>query len=116
MLNVIPRFPRGTGLLPKEFWRELYFSYFSFYPLYHCSSPSSPSKKTKDDAEALEKMGVKPEEIALKMIPKTTHTVEKKSVANLLKLIDALEENEDVQNVFSNADISDEDMEEAMAD
>ncbi len=67
-------------------------------------------------AEALEKMGVKPEEIALKMIPKTTHTVEKKAVGNLLKLIDLLEENEDVQNVFTNADISDEDMEEAMGD
>jgi len=42
--------------------------------------------------------------------------VEKKAVGNLLKLIDLLEENEDVQNVFTNADISDEDMEEAMGD
>ena len=67
-------------------------------------------------AEALEKMGVKAEEIALKMIPKTLTAVEKKSIPALIKLLEAIEENEDVQNVFSNADISDEDMEEAMAD
>jgi len=42
--------------------------------------------------------------------------IESKSVPALLRLLDTLEENDDVQNVFSNADISDEDMEAAMAD
>ena len=56
------------------------------------------------------------EEVALKMIPRTTMKIESKSVPALLRLLDTLEENDDVQNVFSNADISDEDMEAAMAD
>ncbi len=67
-------------------------------------------------AGELDKMGVKAEEVTLKMIPKTMQAVEKKSIAALLRLIETLEDNEDVTNVFSNADISDEDMEEAMAD
>ena len=67
-------------------------------------------------AGELDKMGVKAEEITLKMIPRTTMKIESKSVPSLLRLLDTLEENDDVQNVFSNADISDEDMEAAMAD
>jgi YebC/PmpR family DNA-binding regulatory protein len=67
-------------------------------------------------ADQLTKMGVKMEEAELKMLPKMPQAVEKKQVSGLLKLLDALEDNEDVQNVFSSAEISDEDMEAAMAD
>lgn len=67
-------------------------------------------------AGELDKMGVKAEEVTLKMIPKTLQAVEKKAIPALLRLLETLEESEDVTNVFSNADISDEDMEEAMAD
>ena len=45
------------------------------------------------------------------MIPKNTIQVEGKNVSGLLKLLDALEEHDDVQNVFSNADIDEKEME-----
>ncbi|HNR34500.1 MAG TPA: YebC/PmpR family DNA-binding transcriptional regulator [Candidatus Hydrogenedentes bacterium] len=65
-------------------------------------------------AKALEGMGLKAESAKLTMIPKTTQKVEGKSVANVLKLMEALEEHDDVQNVYANFDISDEDMAAAM--
>ena len=66
---------------------------------------------------ALEGKGEKFLSAALEYTPKSrTPVADKDDARKLLKLIDALEDNEDVQNVFSNADISDEDMEEAMAD
>jgi len=43
--------------------------------------------------------------------PKSTTQVEGEAVATLLKLIDALEDDDDVQNVYGDYDISDEEME-----
>lgn len=65
-------------------------------------------------AKALEGMGLKAESAKLTMIPKTTQKVEGKGVGNVLKLMEALEEHDDVQNVYANFDISDEDMAAAM--
>ena len=42
--------------------------------------------------------------------PKMTNPVTGDTVATLMKLLDALDEDDDVQNVYSNADISDEDL------
>ena len=43
-------------------------------------------------------------------------TVEEKEARSLLRLIDALEDLDDVQAVFSNSDIDDEVMERVLAD
>jgi len=59
-------------------------------------------------AEALEGMGLSVEEAELTMAPKTTVQVEGKEAEQVLRLVDALEDNDDVQNVFGNFDISDE--------
>ncbi len=61
-------------------------------------------------AEAFAGMGIEAQEIELIMHPKTTIKVEGKEAISLLKLMDALEEHDDVQNVFANFDISEEDM------
>ena len=61
--------------------------------------------------EALEKAKIPMAQAKLAMIPKNTIQVEGASVKGLLKLLDALEEHDDVQNVFSNADIDDKEME-----
>lgn len=66
--------------------------------------------------KAFEAMGLKAESAKLTMLPKTTQKVEGKGVSNLLKLMEALEEHDDVQNVYANFDISDEDMAAAMED
>jgi transcriptional/translational regulatory protein YebC/TACO1 len=45
------------------------------------------------------------------MIPKNLVPVEGSSAKGLLKMLDILEEHDDVQNVFSNADIDEKEME-----
>jgi len=62
--------------------------------------------------EALEKGGIKCQEAAITMLPKNTIEVtEEKTARSLLKLLDNLEDNDDVQKVHANFDISDELME-----
>jgi len=65
-------------------------------------------------SDALEAMGLTPEEVKLTMVPKTTVSLDEKSLSALIKLTEALEDNDDVQDVFSNADITDEAMAAAM--
>lgn len=67
-------------------------------------------------SKALEDLGIEAKEAKLTMVPNTLVEVDGKTVAQVLKLMEALEDNEDVQDVFSNVEISDEAMAEAMAD
>jgi transcriptional/translational regulatory protein YebC/TACO1 len=48
------------------------------------------------------------------MIPQTMVKLEGKQAESMLKLMDRLEDNDDVQNVYANFDISDEEMEKMM--
>ena len=65
-----------------------------------------------DVREALEKGGVKILEASVSMIPKNTVEVtEEKPAKALLKLLESLEDHDDVQNVHANFDIDDELME-----
>ena len=45
------------------------------------------------------------------MVPKNTVMLEGKNAAAMLRLSEALEEHEDVQNVYSNFDIDEKEME-----
>jgi YebC/PmpR family DNA-binding regulatory protein len=65
---------------------------------------------------ALGAMGLTVSEAKLTMIPKTTSEVDAKGVGTMLKLMEALEDHDDVQDVFSNVEISDEAMEAALAE
>ena len=49
-----------------------------------------------------------PEEAGLIWQPQNSISVEETNATTLIKLYDTLDENEDVQNVFANFDISDE--------
>jgi YebC/PmpR family DNA-binding regulatory protein len=57
--------------------------------------------------QALEGKGVKVEQAELQMIPENTVRVEGKDAEQLLKLMEVLEDHDDVQHVFSNFDIDD---------
>ncbi len=61
-------------------------------------------------AEALEKAGMKAEDVSLTMVPKLTVPVVGKEVASIMRLMEALEEHDDVQNVYANFDISEQEM------
>ncbi|MBI2528435.1 MAG: YebC/PmpR family DNA-binding transcriptional regulator [Candidatus Rokubacteria bacterium] len=58
--------------------------------------------------EALERQGVPVLEAAAAMLPQSTVRVEGKDASAVLRLIEALEEQDDVQAVYSNYDIPDE--------
>jgi YebC/PmpR family DNA-binding regulatory protein len=64
--------------------------------------------------QALEKAGIPNEAAEIGMIPKNTVKLEGKAAQNMLKLYDALEEHDDVQNVYGNYEV-DEDEVEALA-
>ena len=60
-------------------------------------------------AEGLEKSGLKSDSAELTRIPQNTVAVtDEKTADQILKLLDRLEEHDDVQNVYANFDISDE--------
>ena len=59
---------------------------------------------------AVEKAGMTIESAALTLIPGNTVRIEGDNAKNLLKLIDMLEDNDDVQKVYSNYEISDEEL------
>lgn len=60
--------------------------------------------------DALEAKGLKVENAEITMIPKTTTKITGKDAENTVKLIERLEENDDVQKVHSNFEIDDEEM------
>lgn len=60
--------------------------------------------------ESLEQAGIKTQNAEVRMIPQNTVTVTGKDAQSLIKLLDAFEENDDIQNVYSNEDIPDEEM------
>ena len=58
--------------------------------------------------ENIEQQFLAPEEAGLIWQPQNSISVEEANASTLLKLFDALDENDDVQNVFANFEISDE--------
>jgi YebC/PmpR family DNA-binding regulatory protein len=63
--------------------------------------------------DALQSRGYVPESSELEMVPKTVVTLEAEDARKLLKLVDALEELEDVAKVFTNLNLDAVDLEEA---
>jgi transcriptional/translational regulatory protein YebC/TACO1 len=57
---------------------------------------------------ALEEAGIGYASAELTMIPKTTVEPTEKEARQVLRMVDALEENDDVQDVYANFDISEE--------
>ncbi len=65
--------------------------------------------------EALKVKGIPTQTAEMTMIPSTTVAVVGDAAKQLLNLMEALEDHEDVQNVYANFDISDEEMEKLSA-
>ncbi len=68
-----------------------------------------------DLRKALDEAGIKPDSAELSMIPQSTVKLTGDEAERMLKLVSELEEHDDVQHVYSNFDISDEEMERIMA-
>ncbi len=61
-----------------------------------------------DVKEALEAGGIAVTSAEVTMLPKTTIKVDDKTAVSVLRMVDALEDQDDVQHVYSNFDVSDE--------
>ena len=64
--------------------------------------------------EALEAKGFKQANAEITMIPQTQVVLDGKQAESMLRLMDKLEDNDDVQNVYANFDITAEEMEKMM--
>src|SRR5512136_1081190 len=67
-----------------------------------------------DVRDSLIKAGFNSDSAEVTMIPQTMVKLEGKQAENMLKLMERLEDNDDVQNVYANFDISAEEMEKLM--
>ncbi|HEY8476489.1 MAG TPA: YebC/PmpR family DNA-binding transcriptional regulator, partial [Chloroflexota bacterium] len=61
-----------------------------------------------DVRKKLEALGVRIESAEVSMVPKTTIQLDPKDAVATLRLLDRLEELDDVQRVYSNIEVSDE--------
>jgi YebC/PmpR family DNA-binding regulatory protein len=61
--------------------------------------------------EAIQKAGIPTESAEIAMIPKNLTKLEGKNASGMLRLSEALEEHDDVQNVYSNFDIDEKELE-----
>ena len=68
---------------------------------------TTPWEAMIDVVEALKGAGLTPDDAEVTMAPSTYTPCDDEMGANVVKLIDALEELDDVQNVYSNADLPD---------
>ena len=73
---------------------------------------TTPWESLSSVAEALKAEGLEPDNAEVSMVPSTTTPCDDDLARNILKLIDALEELDDVQEVYSNADIPESALEE----
>ena len=70
-----------------------------------------PAEQFTQIKENIEKAGYTPELFELTMIPQTTVSLEEKEALQMLRLMNALEDSEEVQKVYANFDITEEIME-----
>lgn len=73
------------------------------------------TEKLKDIKVALEKAGIRISLAEVTMLPKNYISIEGEDADRMLKLMDALEDHDDVQNVYANFDIPDEAMSKVSA-
>ena len=71
----------------------------------------SPPEAHEAVLEALRKAGIATEAAEIAMLPKNLVHLEGKQAGAMLRLSEALEEHDDVQNVYSNFDIDEKELE-----
>ena len=71
----------------------------------------SPPEAHEAVLQALEKAKITPESAEIAMVPKNTIKLEGKNASAMLKLYDALEEHDDVQNVYGNYEVDEAEVE-----
>lgn len=70
----------------------------------------TPAETFEDVRSALEEKGLTPDMAEITMLPQNTITVEGKQAEQVLRLMEALDDQDDVRKAYANFDISDADM------
>ena len=70
----------------------------------------SPPEAHEAVVAAIQKAGIPTESAEIAMVPKNLMKLEGKNASGMLRLSEALEENEDVQNVYSNFDVDEKEL------
>jgi YebC/PmpR family DNA-binding regulatory protein len=65
--------------------------------------------------EAVKKLGVEPEAAEISMLPKNYLKLEGKAAQQMVRLMDALDEHDDIRHVWSNFDIEEKEIEASLA-
>ena len=60
-------------------------------------------------------MGIEPDRSEIAMLPKNYISIEGKTLQQMMKLMEALDDNDDARNVWSNADFEEKDIEASLA-
>jgi YebC/PmpR family DNA-binding regulatory protein len=71
----------------------------------------SPPERHEAVLKALEAAGMPSEDASIAMVPKNLVKLEGKNASGMLRLSEVLEEHDDVQNVYSNFDVDEEELE-----
>ena len=71
----------------------------------------SPPEANEAVVQALTKAGIETSSAEIAMVPKNLMRIEGKNASGMLRLSEALEEHDDVQNVYSNFDVDEKEME-----
>lgn len=71
----------------------------------------SPPEANEAVLQALTKAGIETSSAEIAMVPKNLMRIEGKNASGMLRLSEALEEHDDVQNVYSNFDVDEKEME-----
>jgi transcriptional/translational regulatory protein YebC/TACO1 len=56
----------------------------------------------------LDELGIEPEEAGLKRVPNNTKNLDIESARKVMRFIESLEDDDDIQNVYHNLEITDE--------
>jgi YebC/PmpR family DNA-binding regulatory protein len=75
----------------------------------------SPPSLHETVLEAVKKLGIEPASAKVQMVPKNLVKLEGKTAQQMMKLMDALDDHDDVQNVWSNFDIEEKEIEASLA-
>ena len=74
-----------------------------------------PPEALESIKQALESRGLKPVSAEVTLIPQNTIRLEGSNAQQVIRLVDALEEHDDVQHVYANFDIAEKEIEAAVA-
>jgi YebC/PmpR family DNA-binding regulatory protein len=75
----------------------------------------SPPSLHETVLDAVKKLGIEPASAKVQMVPKNLVKLEGKTAQQMMKLMDALDDHDDVQNVWSNFDIEEKEIEASLA-